>query len=400
MSTPALRFKDETGRDFPEWQHSTLGEIATITSGGTPSRAKSDYWDGNIPWVTTSLIDFNIIHEANEYITELGLKSSSAKVFPKNTLLMAMYGQGKTRGKVAVLGVEATTNQACAAILLTAKVNTAFAFQNLAGRYDEIRELSNSGGQENLSAGLIKEISLSYPSLPEQTKIANFLTAVDEKITQLTQKCDLLAQYKKGVMQQIFSQQLRFKDDDGRDFPEWEEKQADEIFKTHVNKNHNGELPILAATQDKGMIYREDTGLDIKSSKESIQSYKIVEKGDFVISLRSFQGGIEYSKIMGICSPAYIVMKPIVKIVDDFYKDFMKKDDFIERLNGLTIGIRDGKQISFSAFSTLTLPYPSIQEQTKIANFLTVIDDKANNAQAQLAAVKQYKQGLLQQMFV
>jgi type I restriction enzyme S subunit len=120
---------------------------------------------------------------------------------------------------------------------------------------------------------------------------------VNEKITQLTQKCDLLAQYKKGVMQQIFSQQLRFKDDDGRDFPEWEEIQADEVFISCTNKNHNGELPILAATQDKGMIYREDSGLDIKSSEASVKSYKIVEKGDFVISLRSFQGGIEYSNL-------------------------------------------------------------------------------------------------------
>ena len=246
----------------------------------------------------------------------------------------------------------------------------------------------------------INKFKFTFPTFPEQTKIANFLTAVDEKIAQLTQKIDLLARYKKGVMQQIFSQQLRFKDDDGREFPEWEEKQADDVFVSHSNKNHNGELPILAATQDKGMIYREDSGLDIKSSEDSVKSYKIVEKGDFVISLRSFQGGIEYSNLRGICSPAYTILKPKIEIVDNFFKAFLKKEDFIERLNGLIVGIRDGKQISYGAFTTLTLPYPSIEEQTKIANFLTAIDDKITNNQTQLNAMKQYKQGLLQQLFV
>jgi type I restriction enzyme S subunit len=201
-------------------------------------------------------------------------------------------------------------------------------------------------------------------------------------------------------MQQIFNQELRFKDDLGQDFPEWEELQADEVFCNVTNKNHNGDLPILAATQDKGMIYREESGLDIKSSEASVKSYKIVENGDFVISLRSFQGGIEYSSLKGICSPAYTVMKPKLEISNGFFKAYLKKQDFIERLNGLVIGIRDGKQISYSAFATLTLPYPCIEEQIKIATFIDAIDDKLTHTHNQLAATKQYKQGLLQQMFV
>ena len=250
-------------------------------------------------------------------------------------------------------------------------------------------------GQADIAAVMVR-----LPSLPEQNKIANFLTAVDEKLAQITRKHDLLTQYKKGVMQQIFSQELRFKDDDGREFPEWEEKQADEIFYSHSNKNHNGEHPILAATQDKGMIYRQDTGLDIKSSEASIKSYKLVEKGDFVISLRSFQGGIEYSNLMGICSPVYTVLKSKLEIDDRFFAAYMKMEDFIERLSSTVVGIRDGKQISFSAFSTMRLVYPCVEEQTKIANFLAAIDEKITATQTQLAAVKQYKQGLLQQMFV
>ena len=118
---------------------------------------------------------------------------------------MAMYGQGKTRGKVAILGIEATTNQACAAILLNKELHTNFVFQNLAGRYDEIRELSNLGGQENLSARLIKTISISYPTdKNEQQKIADCLSSLDALITAQTQKIDALKAHKKGLMQQLF----------------------------------------------------------------------------------------------------------------------------------------------------------------------------------------------------
>jgi len=99
-----------------DWEVKALGEIAEVGSGGTPNRSNLSYWNGNIPWITTSEIDFSEITQGDEFITALGLANSSAKKYPKNTLLMAMYGQGKTRGKIAILGIEATINQACAAI--------------------------------------------------------------------------------------------------------------------------------------------------------------------------------------------------------------------------------------------------------------------------------------------
>ena len=109
MTTPKLRFKEFDG----DWDTSKIDKIASVTSGGTPSRANPEYWNGDIPWVTTSLVDFNVILSAEEFITKEGVNNSSAKLFPKDTILMAMYGQGITRGKVAILGIEATTNQAC-----------------------------------------------------------------------------------------------------------------------------------------------------------------------------------------------------------------------------------------------------------------------------------------------
>jgi type I restriction enzyme S subunit len=246
----------------------------------------------------------------------------------------------------------------------------------------------------------LNQLKIQYPSLPEQTKIANFLTAVDDRINQLKKKKELLEQHKKGVMQQIFSQQLRFKDENGEDFPEWKEKNGNELFENISDKNHNSDLPILAITQDKGAIPRDLIDYNITVTDKSVESYKVVQIGDFIISLRSFQGGIEYSEYKGICSPAYIILRPKAKIDRRFYKYFLKTTSYIKQLNLKLEGIRDGKMISYKYFSETQLPYPSLPEQIKIANFLSAIDEKISHCGQQKESMERWKKGLLQQMFV
>ena len=200
---PRLRFPEF--QDAGEWVSDSLGNIFDTTSGGTPSRTESSYWNGNIHWITTSLVDFRVITSAEEFISAQGLKNSSAKLFPKGTVLMAMYGQGKTRGQVALLGIEAATNQACTAILPRKGIDPYFVFANLAGRYEQIREMSNSGGQENLSQGLVREIRFSFPpDDAEQRKVTSCLSSFDAMITAETQKLEALKAHKKGLMQQLF----------------------------------------------------------------------------------------------------------------------------------------------------------------------------------------------------
>jgi len=200
---PSLRFPEF--QDAADWESDSLGEIFETTSGGTPNRSVKSYWNGDIPWITTSLVNFSAITQAEEFITTEGLQNSSSKLFPKGTVLMALYGQGKTRGQVALLGIEAATNQACAAILPRKGIDPYFVFLNLAGRYEELRELSNSGGQENLSQGLIREISFSYPSdEAEQRTVIACLSSLDELIAAQSDKLESLKTHKKGFMQQIF----------------------------------------------------------------------------------------------------------------------------------------------------------------------------------------------------
>jgi type I restriction enzyme S subunit len=200
---PRLRFPEF--RNAGEWVSDSLGNIFETTSGGTPGRTEKAYWNGDIPWITTTLVDFRVITNAEEFLTSEGLKNSSAKLFPKGTVLMAMYGQGKTRGQVALLGIKAATNQACAAILPRNGIDPYFVFLNLAGRYEEIRKMSNSGGQENLSQGLIREIRFAFPpDDDEQRKVTTCLSSLDTLITAETQMLAALKTHKKGLMQQLF----------------------------------------------------------------------------------------------------------------------------------------------------------------------------------------------------
>ena len=387
MAVPKLRFNEFDGG----WSNKKIGEIAVVTSGGTPSRNIPKYWNGHIPWVTTSLVDFNIINNAEEFITQDGVDNSSAKLFPKNTILMAMYGQGITRGKVAILGIDATTNQACAAIKLRDGIDIHFVFQNLMNRYEEIRDLSNEGGQKNLSAGIIKDISISYPSKPEQTKIASFLSAVDEKISQLTQKHALLSQYKQGMMQKLFSQQIRFKADDGSEFGEWVEWK----FASCIDIFDNLRKPVSASERKVGFTpYYGANG---------IQSYidGYTHEGEFILIAEDGANDLINYPVQYVNGKIWVnnhahVVSGKQHIVDNkFLKYRLGSIDFTKYLVG---GGR--AKLNAGAMKEIAFLLPCLEEQTKIANFLSEIDQKIEVVAQQIEQAKIWKKGLLQQMFV
>ena len=173
---------------------------------------------------------------------------------------------------------------------------------------------------------------------------------------------------------------------------------AKDIFRNHTNKKHNGEFQVLSSTQDRGIIPRSEVDIDIKYDEENIGSYKKVEAGDFVISLRSFQGGIEYSEYEGLVSPAYTVLKATKPISDNYYRAYFKTPDFISRLNGAVYGIRDGKQIGFEDFGELAVHYPPLAEQQKIADILATCDRVIELKQQLLEEKRRQKQWLMQKL--
>lgn len=189
---------------------------------------------------------------------------------------------------------------------------------------------------------------------------------------------------------------LRFPEFSG----EWVYISGNELFEPITNKNHNSNLPILALTQDQGAVPREMINYNVIVSEKSVSGYKVVEADDFIISLRSFQGGIEYSRYKGLCSPAYIVLRKKDKNTNsDFYRIYFKSFNYIQALNKNLEGIRDGKMISYNQFSEIKLPSPSPAEQQKIASCLSAMDDLIAAQAEKVEALKEKKTGLMQQLF-
>lgn len=238
----------------------------------------------------------------------------------------------------------------------------------------------------------LSQYRLSVPCFQEQQKIAAILTT-QEKVIELKEKRLAEKQrQKKYLMQQLLTGRKRLPGFSG----EWTFPKAKEIFQSVSDKDHNGDLAVLSSTQDRGIVPRNEVDIDIKYDACSLVNYKKVTKGNFVISLRSFQGGIEYSTYTGLVSPAYTVLASRQEISAEYYKQFFKSVDYINRLNVAVYGIRDGKQISYGDFGRLRIPYPPIKEQIAIAEVLTAADREMELLRQEIEQEKQKKKALMQ----
>lgn len=162
--------------EVPEhWGVSSLGYYAQISTGATPDRTKSNYWDGDIPWIKTGEVRYDEIFETEEYITAKAVANSSTKISPAGTLLMAMYGQGITRGRVAILGIPATYNQACAAITPNEKIWNQYLRYFFMAAYHAIRDGGNETSQMNLNADIVSKFKIVIPDLENQYQIVDYL---------------------------------------------------------------------------------------------------------------------------------------------------------------------------------------------------------------------------------
>ena len=179
----------------------------------------------------------------------------------------------------------------------------------------------------------------------------------------------------------------------------WIEKSGDSLFDQISDRNPEPGLPVLAITQEHGAIPRHMIDYHVSVTEKSIESYKIVQVGDFIISLRSFQGGIEYSQYQGICSPAYVVLRRRGEGNDAYFRHYLKTDRFIQILTKNLEGLRDGKMISYKQFSELQIPVPAFEEQQKVADCLSSLDELIAAQARKVDALKTHKKGLMQQLF-
>jgi type I restriction enzyme S subunit len=179
----------------------------------------------------------------------------------------------------------------------------------------------------------------------------------------------------------------------------WQEYSGNHLFDQISDKNPEPGLPVLAITQEHGAIPRDMIDYHVSVTEKSIESYKVVQVGDFIISLRSFQGGIEYSQYHGICSPAYVILRRRTEGSGVYYKHYLKTDRFIQILTKNLEGLRDGKMISYKQFSELQIPTPAQAEQNKIADCLSSLDELIVAQVRKVDALKTHKKGLMQQLF-
>lgn len=274
-----------------------------------------------------------------------------------------------------------------------------------------VDDLWTTGWQE------MKKITIPTPPLHEQQRIADVLDTKCAEIDALTAdiqtQIDTLEQYKRSIITETVTKGLdpdaEMKDSGaewvGRMPSSWRMLKGKYMFAQRSLRGNSRKLQLLSPTQKFGVIpqtlYEELSGMSaVKlNEKTDLSLLKTIHKGDFCISLRSFQGGFEYSEYEGVVSPAYQVFYPTLEIADDYYKYLFKEQGFIDRMNSYTMTLRDGKNIAFSDFGNTYIPYPPLTEQLEIASYLdrkcTQIDALVTEKQQQLATLDEYKKSLI-----
>ena len=388
--------KTKVGVIPKEWEVKRINQFASLASGGTPNREISEYWNGDIPWITTTLINGKIIHSSEEYISTDGLNNSSAKIFSKETILMAMYGQGQTRGRVSKLGIEAATNQACAAITPDSSVNTDFLIEFLSLNYANIRKLSNTGNQKNLNLQLIKTIPVKVPPLPEQQKIASILTTWDKAIEHVQLVIDNLKVRNKGLAQQLLTGKKRLKGFEG----EWRKEKLGKLLKEVKSKPvkcpEQYEL-ISIKLYGKGII---STGKFPKNTKKG-RSYHFRNEGEIIIGRQNFHNGsiafMPKFKNKMIASNAISSFSSVNGIDDCWIINYLLRPSFYLWVENL-IGGTGQKEINRKDFNNIPIVVPPFKEQQAIAKVLTNADQELKLYEKKLVTLQEQKKGLMQKL--
>ncbi len=389
------------------WKKGVIEDIAKVSSGGTPSRQNDSYWlDGQIPWVTTTEVQFGVINDTEQKITEAGLKNSSAKLFPKDTILMAMYGQGKTRGQVAKLGIEASTNQACAALLLNEGFEVDYYYQYLVSQYENIRELANSGGQQNLSAGIIKGIHVPIPPQLEQSKIAKILSTWDNAISATERLIDNNQQQKKALMQQLLTGKKRLLDNSGKAFEgDYDRVNLSElatIDKSSLGKKTSADFEfsyISLSDVETGKIAGK-LEKHVYASSPS-RARRIVSNGDILLAtVRPNLKG--FAKVKSehdgmIASTGFSVLTPKRNVSGSYLYHYLFSCHITGQINALVVG-SNYPAINSSDVSGLKVYIPCYDEQKKVAIVLNNAEESLAQLEQQLTDLKQEKKALMQQL--
>ena len=383
---PKLRFKKFDG----DWTAVTLESLAEVERGKFSVRPRNDprYFGGEMPFIQTGDVTGSDVYLKGytQTLNDDGIRVS--KVFPADTILITIAAN---IGDTTITQYPVACPDSVVAIQPKQdKVNTIFLKNVIDLQKDNLDSQATQNAQKNINLQVLKPLKLIVPSKEEQNKIASFLSAVDEKISQLTQKLELLSQYKQGMMQKLFSQQVRFKADDGSEFGEWGNSYIGDVCKITTgnkdtqNKVDDGEYPFFVRSQTVERINSYSMDCEaVLTSGDGVgvgKNYHYIDgKFDFhqrVYCLFDFSENI-LGKYLYIYFSSY------------FY-------DRVKRLSAKN----SVDSVRMDMISKMEIQLPCLEEQTKIANFLSSIDQKIEVVGQQIEQAKQWKKGLLQNMFI
>lgn len=416
MSVPKLRFKEFDG----DWSNKKIGNIASkVGSGSTPRGGAEAYTDHGIIFIRSQNVnnDQLLLDDVAYIPEETHVKMSGSKVIANDILLNIT---GASIGRSCVVPhdfTEANVNQHVC-IIRTPNDDPIFvqSFLSSENGQNAIQSKQAGGGREGLNFQAIRSIDFHFPpSKEEQTKIASFLSNVDEKISQLTQKHELLSQYKQGMMQKLFSQQIRFKADDGSEFGEWGNLKIFDLAKDKTLNNG-----VFNDQNKVGKGYKLINVLDmyinrdidesrlklLDLSKKEFEKNKVYYGDIFFTRSSLVKEGIAFSNVyLGNSNDVtydghLIKLTPDLDRVSPIFLNYVLKTNAVRKQL-----IKGGKTATMTTIGqqevgNTMVPLPCLEEQTKIANFLSAIDQKIEVVAQQIEQAKQWKKGLLQQMFV
>ena len=376
---PAIRFAGFTD----PWEQRKLGELSSEFQSGDFISAEEILGSGPYP-----------VYGGN------GLRGY-AKQYNHDGFYALIGRQGALCGNVNTAVGKAYFTEHAVAVKANFLHDTRF-LAHLLGCMD-LGRYSGQSAQPGLAVGVLKEVETTVPSKAEQQAIGSFFSRLDSLITLHQRKYDKLVIFKKSMLEKMFPK-------DGESVPEirfagftdpWEQRKASEVFQIVDDRGHPT-LPVLSATQNQGMIYRDDSGRYIGHDESNEIGYKRVLPGDFVVHLRSFQGGFAHSQYEGITSPAYTVFraKEPTSHSDRFWKHWFMSEHFIAGLSTVTYGIRDGRSISVDEFMNTFLAFPAVEEQAAISRLFDYLDDLITLHQRKLELLQNIKKSLLDKMFV
>lgn len=362
-----------------QWGLPQIKDIASISSGSTPNRNNSEYWNGNIAWVTTGELSSGHVNHTSELITVKAVKETKMRIYPQGTLLMAMYGQGKTRGTVAILEIDAAVNQARAAITVK-DGKSKFLFYQLKNSYQDIRKLSNTGNQENLNADIIKTYQVPWAPDEEQERISTILTTQDKVIELKEKQLTGKQRQKKYLMQQLLTGKKRL--------PGF----AFEVEKTNIKAISTYSVSTISQTMlesyEGKQLYPVFNANSIAGHVDFYENecpyISIIKDGAGIGRVRLCEAKSSTIGTMGC-----IHARKGISIIFLYY--LLEQVDFNKYSNGSTI-----PHLYYKDYSCEKVRIPDIKEQAAIAEVLSTADREIELLQQDIEQEKQKKKALMQ----